>query len=1015
MAFPVASRCSSMFPEGNPHPFGGAAEFSRLWISSAQNCVFMCFFSIFTSLFIRVTSAMIMYDKRTLLDIGQCYTNLIQDTLYTDPAWPLEILRSTEADKGRLNNTRRRRKHRGKRAGIRNRLRKRAHSPPLPSILLANVQSLDNKMDDLRARISFQRDIRDCNIICLSETWLTPSVPDNAVTPSDNFSVFRMDRTAEAGKTRGGGVCFFINKKWCDPRNISILSRSCSPHLEHLSIICRPFYLPREFSSTVVTAVYIPPQADSSLALSKLHDELSGYINIHPDAACIVAGDFNKANLKKVIPNFHQHISCPTRGLNTLDHCYTQFKNAYKAHSLPAFGKSEHAAIFLTPDYKQRILQEPPVEREVTRWSPHSEATLQASLDDVDWDMFRASSSDVSEFTEVALSFVNTLTEQATETVTIKTFSNQKPWVDRSIRDAVNHRTAAYNAGILSGNMSEYKSSCYALRRAVRAAKRRYSERIESHFQLNDSRRMWQGLKTICSSGNNNSVEVRADPLIAVELNNFYGRFECNSGTILPSSTSRSSRQSSNDYAITLSEDDVRRELRRVNVRKAAGPDGITGRVLRSCADQLAGLFTSIFNESLTTSVVPTPFKKSVIIPVPKNSKPSCLNDYRPVALTSTVMKVFERLLKKHICSSIPATLDPLQFAYRPNRSTDDAISQVLHSSLTHIDSKNGNYVRLLFIDYSSAFNTIVPTKLAVKLSDLSLNTSLCDWIQDFLTARPQVVKVGQFTSNSITLNIGAPQGCVLSPLLYSLYTHDCVSSHSSTSIIKFADDTVVLGLINNDDETAYLDEVERLTSWCQDNCLSLNVSKTKELIVDFRKRQQRPYTPLMISGTPVERVSSFKYLGVNISEDLTWTTHIQTQVKKARQRLYHLRQLRKFRVSPAILKTFYSGAIESVLTQCISVWYNNATNQDCKALQRVVRLAERISGSTLPSLQVIYLKRCRSRAAKITKDSNHPGNHLFRLLPSGRRYRSLMAKTERLRKSFFPQAIRLLNTNSVP
>ncbi len=794
---------------------GGAAEFSRLRISSAQYCVFMCFFSIFTSLFTRVTSAMIMYNKRTLLDIEQRYTNLIQDTLYTDPAWPLEILRSTEADKGRLNNTRRRKKHCGKCAGIRNRLRKRAHSPPLPSILLANVQSLENKMDDLRARISFQRDIRDCNILWLTETWLTPTVPDTAVMPSDNFSVLRMDRTAEAGKTKGGGVCFFINKKWCDPRNISILSRSCSPHLEHLSIICRPFYLPREFTSILMSAIYIPPQADTSVALSKLHDELSGYINKHPDAACIIAGDFNKANLKKVIPNFHQHISCPTRGLNTLDHCYTQFKNAYKAHSLPAFGKSDHVAIFLTPDYKQRIVQEPPVVREVTRWSSHSEATLQASLDDVDWDMFRASSSDVSEFTEVASSFVNTLTEQATETVTIKTFSNQKPWVDRTIRDAVNHRTAGilpYNAGILSGNMSEYKASCYALRRAVRAAKRRYSERIESHFQLNDSRRMWQGLKTICSSGNNSSVEVRADPLLAEELNTFYGRFERNGGATLPISASGSGRQSS-DHLFTVSEDDVRRELRRVNVRKAAGPDGITGRVLRSCADQLAGLFTSIFNESLATAVVPTPFKKSVIIPVPKNSKPSCLNDYHPVALTSTVIKVFERLLKKHICSSIPATLDPLQFAYRPNRSTDDAISQVLHSSLTHIDSKNGNYVRLLFIDYSSAFNTIVPTKLAVKLSDLGLNTSLCDWIQDFLTTRPQVVKDGQFTSNSITLNVGAPQGCVLSPLLYSLYKHDCVSSHSSTSIIKFADDTVVLGLINNEDEAAYLDEVERITS----------------------------------------------------------------------------------------------------------------------------------------------------------------------------------------------------------
>ncbi len=223
------------------------------------------------------------------------------------------------------------------------------------------------------------------------------------------------------------------------------------------------------------------------------------------------------------------------------------------------------------------------------------------------------------------------------------------------------------------------------------------------------------------------------------------------------------------------------RGLRIQNVRKAAGPDGISGRVLRSCADQPAGLFTSIINESLATSVVPTSFKKSVRIPVPKNSKPSCLNDYCPVALTSKVMKVFERLLKNQICSSIPATLDPLQFAYRPNRSIDDAISQVLHSSLTHIDSKNGNYVRLLFIDYSSAFNTIVPTKLAVKLSDLSITSLLCDWIQDFLTGRPQVVKVAQFTSNSITLTVGAPQGCVLSPLLYSLYTHDCVSSHSST------------------------------------------------------------------------------------------------------------------------------------------------------------------------------------------------------------------------------------------
>ncbi len=114
--------------------------------------------------------------------------------------------------------------------------------------------------------------------------------------------------------------------------------------------------------------------------------------------------------------------------------------------------------------------------------------------------------------------------------------------------------------------------ACYALRRAVRVAKRRYRERSESLFQLNDSRRMWQGLKTICSSGNNSSAEVRADPLLAEELNTFYGRFECHGGGMtLPISTSGSKRKSSDDHVFTLSEDEVRRELRRVNVRKATG------------------------------------------------------------------------------------------------------------------------------------------------------------------------------------------------------------------------------------------------------------------------------------------------------------------------------------------------------------------------------------------------------------------------------------------------------------
>ncbi len=133
----------------------------------------------------------------------------------------------------------------------------------------------------------------------------------------------------------------------------------------------------------------------------------------------------------------------------------------------------------------------------------------------------------------------------------------------------------------------------------------------------------------------------------------------------------------------------------------------------------------------------------------------------------------------------------------------------------------------MLFVDYSSAFNTIVPATLVAKLQTLGLNRSLCSWILDFLTGRSQVVRMGNNTSSPLILNTGAPQGCVLSPLLYSLYTHDCTAT--------FADDTTVIGLITDNGETTYREEVSTLTKWCQENHLSLNIDKTKELVVDYR------------------------------------------------------------------------------------------------------------------------------------------------------------------------------------
>ena len=222
-----------------------------------------------------------------------------------------------------------------------------------------------------------------------------------------------------------------------------------------------------------------------------------------------------------------------------------------------------------------------------------------------------------------------------------------------------------------------------------------------------------------------------------------------------------------------------------------------------------------------------------------------------------------------------------------------------------------------------------------------------------------------------------------------------------------------MVGLISKNDESAYREEVQRLTDWCGTNNLSLNVDKTKEMVVDFR-RVRGDHRPLNITGSAVEIVQSTKFLGVHITENLTWSLNTNSIAKRAQQRLYFLRRLKKAHLPPPILTMFYRGTVESILSSCIIAWFGNCTASDRKTLQRIVRTAEKIIGVSLPSIMDIYTTRCIRKATSIVNDPIHPSHRLFSLLPSGRRYRSIRAITARLCNSFVPQAIRFLNSQGL-
>ncbi|KAI4886295.1 hypothetical protein NFI96_002284 [Prochilodus magdalenae] len=234
---------------------------------------------------------------------------------------------------------------------------------------------------------------------------------------------------------------------------------------------------------------------------------------------------------------------------------------------------------------------------------------------------------------------------------------------------------------------------------------------------------------------------------------------------------------------------------------------------------------------SLKLGRVPQLWKTSCVVPVPNTQHPKDLNSYRPVALTSHLIKSLERLVLTHLRPLVRPFMDSLQFAYQPGVGVDNAVIYLLHRALSHLE-KPGSTVRITFFDFSSAFNTIQPGLLKDKLEHVGVESHLSNWILDYLTNRPQYVRA-----------------------------RDCVS-----------------------------DKV---------NHIQINAEKTKELVVDFRRCRHPP--PLVnIRGMDIQRVDSYKYLGVHLNYKLDWSVNTTALHKKGQSRLYLLRRLRSFGVQGA-------------------------------------------------------------------------------------------------------------------
>ncbi len=457
-----------------------------------------------------------------------------------------------------------------------------------------------------------------------------------------------------------------------------------------------------------------------------------------------------------------------------------------------------------------------------------------------------------------------------------------------------------------------------------------------------------------------------------------------------------------------ITKENVTNLLKRVNTRKAAGPDFICGRTLRHCADQLSEVFTSLFLICVGSGQIPTIWKTSTIIPVPKINNPRELNEFRPVALTSLVMKVFEKILKEEIASLIHGKLDPLQFVYQPGKSVDDAKIFILDRLYKHLE-KPSAHARLLFADFSSAFNKMQPHILIEQLSSyFNLPNQILLLLLNFLTDRIQRVFVNGSMSSVITSNTGSPQGCVLSPLLFIVCTNSCRSLQENSYLLKFSDDTVLVSLLQGA-QSDHGCALSLFVNWCDANFLDLSVTKTKELVIDFRRNCPKPVAST-INGNDVEIVETCKYLGTMFDSKLKFDTNTESIVKRGQQRIHLLRKLNSFNVSKSILCSFYHSFIESLLTFSFICWFYGLSVKEKNNLSSIVKSCSKIIGLQLTDLSSLWKKRAVQKARQIMGHPDHILSQEFRLMPSGRRYLAPPRKTNRYASSFIPSAIKLLN-----
>ena len=418
---------------------------------------------------------------------------------------------------------------------------------------------------------------------------------------------------------------------------------------------------------------------------------------------------------------------------------------------------------------------------------------------------------------------------------------------------------------------------------------------------------------------------------------------------------------------ITFSINDVKSAIDEIPTYAAPGPDKLPAVVLKECKEEIAYPLYRIWRKSLNTSEIPEILKEQGIIPIYKKGNKCEPANYRPVSLTSHIIKLFERIIRTKLTEYLENNhiLTDKQHGFRSNRS---CLTQLIShmDNILHILESDAN-ADVVYLDFAKAFDKVDHRILLHKLNNIGIQGKLLKWIESFLTDRKQKVIVEGSTSELATVISGVPQGTVLGPILFLVYVNDLTAAMEYADIKLFADDSkLTLTIKNYEDHLKLEKDIHSAIIWSLLNNMELNMKKFQLIQHGDHEDLKLPY--IIDDKNTLYKANNIKDLGVIISENLSWDTHITNTVNLGKKYTSWILRCFKSRQAGIILQLFRSYVIPLIE-------YGSLIWLPCKigdinrieTLQRTV--TKKIEGienknyhERLQSLQLFSLQRRRER-----------------------------------------------------